>query len=192
MDHFISMYIDDELSLAEKVSFINEIHRSKDYKDEAVTLLEQEKQLGAALVRSAPPAANFSPSTDLPLRSIGLALAAGLLIALSFLAGLNLGNLTEMERNSTAMTPTAAQHRFVILEQESNSVEITGSFTNWQKIPLMRTGQEGYWEIMLDLPAGEHRYTFILDGSRLLPDPTVATREPDDFGAINSIISVQG
>ena len=43
----------------------------------------------------------------------------------------------------------------------------------------------------MDVPYGEHRYSFIVDGNRLLPDPTVAAQEPDDFGAINSILSLE-
>ncbi len=82
-------------------------------------------------------------------------------------------------------------HRFVIFQQDSKKVEITGSFTNWQKIPLVPVGQGGYWEITLEVPAGEHRYSFIVDGVHPQPDPTVAIRETDDFGTMNSILNVE-
>lgn len=86
---------------------------------------------------------------------------------------------------------TTVSHRFVILQEDSMQVEIAGSFTNWQKVALAPTGAGGYWEITLQVPTGEHRYSFIVDGTQLLPDPSAATQEADDFGAINSILNVE-
>jgi len=90
-----------------------------------------------------------------------------------------------------ATEPTAVLHRFVIHNQKAQRVEISGSFTNWKNVPLVPSGTNGYWEISLKLPAGEHHYTFIIDGSKPLPDPTVATQESDDFGSTNSILKVE-
>ena len=83
------------------------------------------------------------------------------------------------------------QHRFVLFDKESEKIEITGSFTHWQKLPLTPAGPGGYWEITLAVPEGEHRYSFIKNGGYPLPDPTVATQEADDFGTINSILNVE-
>jgi 1,4-alpha-glucan branching enzyme len=69
--------------------------------------------------------------------------------------------------------------------------EIAGTFTGWRRIPLNQIGTSGYWDITLRLPGGEHRFTYILDGEKKFADPTVATRELDDFGGQNSIISVE-
>ena len=55
----------------------------------------------------------------------------------------------------------------------------------------MQVGKSGYWQITLDVPPGEHRYSYTLDGSRQLADPTVESRESDDFGAENSILLVE-
>ena len=194
MEHFISMYIDDEMTLEEKILFINHIHENKAFTDETAAMLEQEKKLSAALIQSAPeaplPFLTPKPAPKRSLHSLGLALAAVVLVVLSFLAGVNLYSLSEPVHRYTSLTPAAVQHRFVIFQQGSAQVEITGSFTRWQKVPLTQTGSEGYWEITLDVPAGEHRYSFIINGNKLLPDPTVATREPDDFGSINSILYI--
>jgi hypothetical protein len=51
-------------------------------------------------------------------------------------------------------------------------------------------GDSGYWELRLNLPYGEHRFAYILDGSQQVADPTVPVREPDDFGGENSILTV--
>ena len=49
-------------------------------------------------------------------------------------------------------------------------------------------GESGYWEIFLDVPEGEHRFAYILDGQHQVADPTVPMRETDDFGGQNSIL----
>jgi hypothetical protein len=56
---------------------------------------------------------------------------------------------------------------------------------------MNRLGSSGYWDITVNLPSGEHRFTYILDGKKRFTDPTVPARELDDFGGRNSIISVE-
>jgi 1,4-alpha-glucan branching enzyme len=82
-------------------------------------------------------------------------------------------------------------HRFVIYQPEVEKVEIAGSFTQWQTVPMNRIGSSGYWDLILDLPRGEHRFTYLLEGNRRIVDPTVPTREKDDFGGENSVLSVE-
>lgn len=81
-------------------------------------------------------------------------------------------------------------NRFVIYRPDVTRAEITGSFTNWQRIPMQAVGSSGYWEIVLALPEGEHRFSYILDGQDSFPDPTILTREQDDFGGQNSVLLV--
>ena len=46
MNHqIISLFIDDELTLNEKIEFVEEVHGSRPFKDEAIELLQQEKLL---------------------------------------------------------------------------------------------------------------------------------------------------
>lgn len=191
MEHFISMYIDDEMSLDEKILFISHVNGNKAYTDDAVSMLEQEKKLSAALIQPAPEAALPFPKTKRSMHSLGMVLAACVLLVLSFLLGANFYSLNDPLHRSTSLLPATVHHRFVLFQQGSAQVEITGSFTKWQKLPLTPTGSEGYWEITLEVPSGEHRYSFIIDGSKLIPDPTVASKEPDDFGTINSVLSVE-
>jgi hypothetical protein len=191
MDHLISMYIDNELSLDEKILFLEHAYGNKLYKNDAVSLLKQEKMLRTELNKTAPDI-EFKPSraSILPFfsRSLGWAAAACLLVVLSFMVRQDFNPQTLTQLSSE---PATTMHRFVIHQQDSEQVEISGSFTNWQRIPLVPTGTNGYWEISLELPAGEHRYTFIVDGSKYFPDPTVSTRESDDFGATNSILKIE-
>jgi 1,4-alpha-glucan branching enzyme len=85
---------------------------------------------------------------------------------------------------------TSTPYRFVIYRPDVSRMEITGSFTAWQRVPMNRVESSGYWEATLDLTQGEHRFTYILDGRQSFPDPTVLTRERDDFGGENSILLV--
>lgn len=189
MNYYISMYIDNELALDEKIEFINLVHDNDAYKEEAVAFLEQEKLLAGALNKKAPASAHLAPKIRLfpsARQTVSLAAAACLLIIASFLFGIN---YPQKVPSSAAIA--TVQHRFVIYHEGSNKVEITGSFTDWQRIPLHPAGTKGYWEISLAVPPGEHRYSYILDSEEVLPDPTVSAQEEDDFGSTNSIISVE-
>jgi len=83
-------------------------------------------------------------------------------------------------------------YRFVIYEPDARQVEITGSFTGWKKVSLEKRGAGGYWEVTLPLSTGEHSFTYILDGSRKVADPTLPSSEMDDFGGENSILYTGG
>jgi hypothetical protein len=56
---------------------------------------------------------------------------------------------------------------------------------------MRKIGSSGYWDITMNLPEGEHRFIYILNGKQRFADPTVMSREHDDFGGENSIISVE-
>ena len=190
MNYLISMYIDNELSLEEKVTFVERVHLSAAFKGDTVSLLEQEKILKTTLNKKAPElllSESFGKKTPrLSLHTVGLALAACLLVILSFMfVDISPDGIQDMP------APSTSQQRFVIFQDGINQAEITGSFTNWERIPLLQAGESGYWHITLDVLPGEHRYSYILDGSRQLADPTVENRESDDFGAENSILVVE-
>ncbi|MCL7487324.1 MAG: glycogen-binding domain-containing protein [Desulfobulbaceae bacterium] len=188
MDHLISMYIDNELDLDEKIRFLDHVSGSSRYKNDAVALLEQEKLLHGAINKTAP-VTEKAPSRSRLVQlfsspSLGWAVAACLLLMVSFFVTRDFN-----PQNRVAVEPATVFHRFVVHQENTRQMEITGSFTNWQRVPLVPTGTKGYWEISLPVSAGEHRYTFIVDGSKFLPDPTVAAQESDDFGTTNSILN---
>lgn len=193
MDHFISLYIDNEMTVEEKILFLEHVYGNKSYKDDAVSLLEQEKLLLPVLKHHAPDSVpSFPPRKRRSFRPYSLAIAACLLLIFAFLAGTNFNQYYQSSQNlASGFENKSIRHRFVLFDQDSKKIEITGSFTNWQKLPLTPTGRGGYWEITLEVPAGEHRYSFIIDDVFPQPDPTVAIQEADDFGAMNSILHVE-
>lgn len=181
-DHLISMYIDDELDLDDKIIFVETVHDDKSFKDDAVTLLRQEKLIRSEVVDRLP-ALSIREQRDpwqarllRPLAAVAAGLAAAAILWSTF-------------------WPSAEQPlrpwRFVIYQPDAQGVELAGSFSSWKRIPLKHAGSSGYWEITLELPEGDHRFSYIIEGSRRMADPTIAVRETDDFGGENSILSVK-
>ena len=56
---------------------------------------------------------------------------------------------------------------------------------------MERLSSSGYWAVTLNLFEGEHRYSYLVEDGQQIADPTVLSRERDDFGGENSIIEVK-
>jgi hypothetical protein len=179
-DYLISMFIDDELNLDNKIEFVETVHQDRKFKDETVDFLQQEKVIRTEVVDKLPSVkVQLKEKTGFPLWRPMAIFASGLAAALI----LFFFSQPPKERLSTA-------HRFVIYQPGVEQVEITGSFTDWRVLPMNRAGSSDYWEVTIDVPAGEHRFSYILEGDQRLTDPTILTREKDDFGGENSILEV--
>jgi len=185
-DYLISMFIDDELGLDDKIEFVKTVHRDGDYTGETIELLEQEKLLRGTMV-------DRLPEIILPgkAKSSFPAWFFGIKPAFSLAAAMALVVIMLFFRSAPeVMAPQGHEHRFVIFRPDAGRAEIVGSFTNWKPLPMQRVGAGGYWSLTLSLPSGEHRYSFMLDKGERIVDPTVASREQDDFGGENSIIRI--
>jgi len=180
-EYLISMFIDNELNLDEKIKFVEHIHADESYKKESVELLNQEKIIRSDVVENIP---SISIKTGKKfvfpcLRPIGLIASAAALVVLVLFMFMPVKERTSMP------------YRFVIYRPDVTNVEITGSFTGWKRVPMEKMGASGYWEISLDIADGEHRFSYILDGRERFADPTARMRERDDFGGENSILSIR-
>jgi hypothetical protein len=160
-DYLISSYIDDELNLDEKIAFVETVHAGAPFKDEAVDLLQQEKLLRGK-VTDRVPSVTLQPGRR---RALSWWRPAGM-----FAAGLAAAMLVMF-----LVTPQQEQEKIIL---------------GWEAVPMRRSGTSGYWEVVLEVPAGEHRLCYILEGGRRIPDPTIPIREKDDFGGENSILAV--
>lgn len=182
-DKLISMYIDNELGLDDKIVFVETIHEDGNFKGEAVSLLQQEKLIRSEVVDHVPDLdlKEYRNPWHLKLLRPFCAAAASGLVAAAILF------LVFWPRQEHLMRP----YRFVVYQPDAQHVELAGSFSDWKRIPLKLAGQSGYWETTLDLPEGEHRFSYIIEGNRRLTDPTIAVREIDDFGGENSILRVK-
>lgn len=185
-EELISQYIDDELDLDEKIVFVQTVHADERFADEAVALLQQEQQLRAAptdclarVPRSLPvPVTASRTRWWWTLGGLGMAAATAGLLLLFWHA-------------PAPQAPLVAQRRFVLYLPEIDHASLVGTFTAWQPVAMERIGGSGYWTLTLQVPAGEHRYSILVDDGRLLADPTVSAREQDDFGGENSVIEVR-
>ena len=182
VDNLISMYIDNELSLDDKIVFVETIHEDENFKDDTVNLLQQEKLIRSEVVDHIPPlnVKEHRNAWHVKLFRPFVAAAAGLAAAAILL-------FVFYPSQEHLMRP----YRFVIYQPDAQRVELSGSFSDWKRIPLKLAGQSGYWETTLELPEGEHRFSYIIEGDRRLPDPTIVVREIDDFGGENSILRVK-
>ncbi|HSW48544.1 MAG TPA: glycogen-binding domain-containing protein [Bryobacteraceae bacterium] len=181
-DEWISRYIDDELSLDDKIAFVETVHGDRRFKDDTLDLLRQEKLIRAEVVDHVPAIEFTERRRDRAMRRFRPALlAAGAGLAAAALLAVALRPPPE---------PLVRAHRFVIYQPGAKQVELAGSFSGWKRMPLKPSGQSGYWEITLELPEGEHRFSYLIEGARKVPDPTIAVREIDDFGGENSILKV--
>ena len=186
-DHLISMFIDDELDLDEKIAFVETVHESRGYRDEAVDLLSQEKLLRGDMVDRVPAVqvktpVSFSFGWLRPLAALSATVA---MLAIFFL--LVPRPATRTQRAAIERIP----HRFVLYLPQARQAQIVGSFTHWRPVPMHKLDKSGYWVLTMELPKGEHRYSYLVENGKRIADPTVLAREKDDFGGENSIIEVR-
>ena len=189
-DYLISLYIDNELNLDQKITFVETVHADRPFTDEALALLRQEQQLRADLTDQAFVPANmptcalekpgFSRFTTW-LKPIGGLVFAALIVGFIFL----------LQPHPASKAPQETMQRFVLYLPESHQASIVGTFTAWKPIPMERIGASGYWSLTLSVPPGEHRYSYLIEESRRIADPTVVAKEHDDFGGENSVIQVR-
>ena len=183
MNEMISMFIDDELGIEDKLNLISRIRQDKSFATETTALLQQEKQIRAKVVDHLP-SFELKPTFSWKRFIAPVCRPMPLTIATMAVAIITLF--------SFSLSPELLPHhnRFIIYRPDVSQVEITGSFTEWQRLPMKKLGDSGYWEIQLELPEGEHRYTYILEGRETFADPTVLPQERDDFGGQNSILHI--
>jgi hypothetical protein len=181
MNYLISKFIDNELDIDDKIKLVDRVYEDRVFKDESIELLGIEKIIRADVVDRIPPL-----KVKIKKKRISFGLHSFSLLVSAVAAAL----ITFFILSQPMQNP-ATSHRFVIYRPDVTNAEIAGTFTGWQRIPMQRIGSSGYWETTINLPYGEHRFTYILDGEIRFADPTVAARELDDFGGQNSIISVE-
>lgn len=181
-DYYISMFIDNELNLDEKIEFVEAVHESKDFKDQSVELLEQERtlQTDIAMVPLVEPVKSISQKNVFKFwlpSFAGFATACFLLIGIFMLWSVPVKNQEIV-------------HRFIIYQPDIEQAKIIGNFTGWSPVEMAQIGDSGYWTVTIGLPEGEHRYSYLLEDGQQIADPTVLAKEQDDFGGENSIIRV--
>lgn len=83
-----------------------------------------------------------------------------------------------------------SQTTFVLHAPKAHSVELVGTFNQWQKGDIVLSGPDanGDWATTVSLPQGRHEYMFVVDKVNWTTDPKAAESRPDGFGGKNSVI----
>ena len=107
---------------------------------------------------------------------------AGALAMLIVMAGLSLFRPLP----NTALIPVVLD----LYAPSALQVQLVGTFSNWKPgaYPLKGPDPVGYWIIDIKLPPGRHEYSFLINGSRLVPDDDGEALRADGFGHENSVL----
>jgi 1,4-alpha-glucan branching enzyme len=79
--------------------------------------------------------------------------------------------------------------RFRLLRASAAAVTVAGDFNGWSDAahPMTRSGD--LWTSVIRLPAGEHLFVYVVDGTWVTP-PNAPEVVPDGFGGWNGRIVV--
>ena len=114
------------------------------------------------------------------------ALAAGVV------AVVTAGMLSSRPHSVAIGAPIPVQ--FVLVAPEARSVAVVGDFNNWGlgDTALVAENHNGVWSVSAPVPAGVHRYAFLVNGRQWVADPTAPRAADDDFGQPSSALVVEG
>jgi hypothetical protein len=76
---------------------------------------------------------------------------------------------------------------------DARRVAVAGDFNRWDAdaTPLTREHGSRGWSVTLALRDGEHRYAFVVDGTRWVPDPRAERSAQGESGRIYSLLNVR-
>lgn len=87
---------------------------------------------------------------------------------------------------------TANGVEFRIDAPDANEVRLAADFNNWkpEDTRLVNAGDNGLFNVTLDLEPGRYRYRYVIDGE-WVKDPNNTYVESNPYGELNSIVEVQ-
>ena len=84
--------------------------------------------------------------------------------------------------------------QFVLVAPDAKKVAVVGDFNGWDASHVAYQAQQhggGVWSVTAPVPLGHHRYSFVVDDSLWVADPTAPRVTDYDYGMPNSAIVVQ-
>jgi len=85
--------------------------------------------------------------------------------------------------------------QFVLVAPTARKVQVVGDFNDWDASHAEFSAEHrggGVWSVTAAVPEGHHRYSFVVDDSVWVADPTAPRALDDDFGMPNSALVVGG
>ena len=101
--------------------------------------------------------------------------------------------ITALFPNARAPQPPQ-RVQFVLVAPDAKKVAVVGDFNGWDADHAGYQAQHrggGVWSVTAPVPVGHHRYSFVVDDSVWVADPTAPRVVDNDFGVANSTIVVQ-
>jgi len=130
----------------------------------------------------------------------GLAAAALFVVALSM--GRALGTSGATDGSDTLLSPKSGAAvvntsprdvQFVLVAPNARKVAVVGDFNDWDTAHAAYQAQHrggGVWSVTAPVPVGHHRYSFVVDDSLWVTDPTAPRVLDEDYGRPNSALVV--
>ena len=117
-------------------------------------------------------------------------LVTGLAAALAVVVAIHYARLRDP---APAPAPAPRPVPFVLMTANAARVSIVGDFNDWDPAatPLRRAGEHAWW-VVVNLPPGRYRYSFVVDGTRWVADPAAPRAADNDFGAESSVVTIPG
>ncbi len=84
--------------------------------------------------------------------------------------------------------------QFVLVAPDAKKVAVVGDFNGWDSRHAQYQAQQrggGVWSVTAPVPVGHHRYSFVVDDSVWVADPTAPRVVDNDFGVANSALLVE-
>jgi len=95
---------------------------------------------------------------------------------------------------ATKKVPVASQRvQFVLVAPDAKKVAVVGDFNGWDRTHAAYQAKHrggGVWSVTAAVPAGHHRYSFVVDDSVWVADPMAPRAIDNDYGVANSAIVV--
>ena len=89
--------------------------------------------------------------------------------------------------------PAPQRVQFVLVAPDAKKVAVVGDFNGWDAQHAGYQAQHrggGVWSVTAPVPVGHHRYSFVVDDSVWVADPTAPRVVDNDYGVPNSAIVV--
>lgn len=76
------------------------------------------------------------------------------------------------------------------VDPAAKKVCLVGDFNDWDPQADRMVKRKGAFHKLLQLPAGEYQYKYVVDGEWHV-DPSAEAQVPNDFGTLNSVVRVR-
>lgn len=81
--------------------------------------------------------------------------------------------------------------KFVLIAPQAARVSVVGDFNGWDLGATPAVKQpDGTWTTFVTLTPGRHVYSFVVDGTHFVSDPTAPMAPDDGYGQKNSVVVV--